>query len=787
MKLTQRINVILLPVIAGVFVVTSWILNSTMEDQTRLVYEEQLEQTVNNSLYRINYETNLADSIFSQIVNSHEYANYIADPSVHVLYDALDILLNRQREQVRSFMPGLVSIQILNSQGGILFSADDRELFTEASLPPIPSQHQHWLNPTQGIAATQESFLFETANGEIHLGRLHTFNSEFLSTATRRYKDDNKTIYFLIVINMDFLRLGTPNLQKEFEGHYSIDLRINNNSHQQNVSPSIALGKNKKFMSVTFTHPLFLREVKISEQFISQQLQEQKSKQWFLTIALILFSYSTLLSLIHRQIINPVLKLTNQVRSGKSMNSHLQAGNDEVSELHNSYTKLLEEVEKLAQFDPLTNLANRASFKSAFARVLTRSLYQNEPLAILYIDLDNFKQVNDHYGHDVGDQLLVEFSSRLLDSIRSTDACSRVPQDDAVARLAGDEFAIVLADANPDTAALVAQRILDLFKGGFTVGQQKHNVKASIGIAIAPNDGEDVSDLMLHADAAMYQAKSAGRNCYQFFTQKIADAMKEKLDIQDQIAKALENQEFYLMFMPIYSSQTLAIESLEVLLRSTNPLLNKVGPEKFIPVAESTGLIKKIDLWVVEQALKKLHEFNQTINYQNTFSINMSSVELHNKEFPLKVGELIQKYHINPKQLDLEVTETSLTTYDKNSIQVLNELKALGLSLSLDDFGTGYTAFNQLIHYPVDHLKIDRSFVAALNTEDEKNHSMLEIIISMSSIYGLKTVAEGVETQQQLDYLIELGCDYLQGYYLSKPLIEADLLQLLASQSKQLS
>ncbi|WP_339671933.1 GGDEF and EAL domain-containing protein [Dasania marina] len=784
MKLTRRINVILLPVIAGVFIITTEILNTTMEDQARLVYEQQLEQTLTNSLYRINYETNLADSIFSQMVNSHEYANYIVDPSVHVLYDALDSLLNKQREQVRSFMPGLVSLQIINADGDILFSADERELFTEPKLPLIPKQQQRWLDKPTHNLASKGSFLFTNEEGQVHLARLHTFSSEFLSTGSRRHKDENKVSYFLIIINMDFIRLGTPALQEEFANHYHINLNINNNLDQSNITPTITLGKSKRIVSANLIHPLFEKEVTISDKFIDQQLKEQKNNQWFLTIALILFSYSSLLSLIHRQIINPVLKLTNQVRSGKKSTLETQQGNDEVAELNNAYAKLLVEVENLAQYDSLTNLANRASFKNSFARALTRSLYQEEPLAILYIDLDNFKQVNDHYGHDVGDQLLIEFSDRLLESIRSTDACSRVPQESAVARLAGDEFAVVLANSTPDTAAIVANRILELFKGGFTVGKQKHNVKASIGIAIAPDDGVEVSELMRHADAAMYQAKSAGRNCYQFFTKKIADAMKEKIDIEDELIYSLENEQFYLMFMPIYNSESLTIESLEVLLRSSNPMLNKCGPEKFIPVAESTGLIKKIDLWVIDQALRKLKEFNNTINYQKTFSINMSSVELHNKDFPKKVAKLIKKYNVDPKQIDLEVTETSLVAYDKNSIQVLNDLKALGVSLSLDDFGTGYTAFNQLIHYPVDHLKIDRSFVAALSNQDDKDQSMLEIIVSISRIYGLKTVAEGVETQQQLDYLIQLGCDYLQGYYLSKPLSEADLLSLLNKQNQ---
>ena len=378
--------------------------------------------------------------------------------------------------------------------------------------------------------------------------------------------------------------------------------------------------------------------------------------------------------------------------------------------------------------------------------------------------------------------MLIEFSDRLIDSIRTTDVASRVQYEGNIARLAGDEFAVLLPNTSPDAAALVAKRILELFKGGFTLGKIKHNVKASIGIAMAPDDGDNISDLMLHADAAMYQAKAAGRNCYHFFTKAIADAMKEKLDIQREIEYALDNDEFFLVYMPMYDAQTLKISGLEVLLRSSNNLLSRCGPDKFIPVAESTGLIKRIDLWVIEESLIKMNYFKEAILYNGNFSINMSAVELHNKDFPKKVEGLLKRHNADPARIDLEITETSLVSHDNSSIQILNTLKALGVTISLDDFGTGYTAFNQLIHYPVDYLKIDRSFVSALNTKDEKDEAMMKIIVQMAKLYGLKTTAEGIETQEQLDYLIGLGCDYLQGYYLSKPINEIELMKLLKEQ-----
>lgn len=780
MKLTQRINVILLPVIAGIFIVTTLILNATTENQARLAYEDQLEQAVNNISFRLSYETNLADALFSQTISSHEYANYISDPSSYISCNFLEAFLDRERENIRKFMPGLMSVQIITAKGEVLFSADDGDIFEDPVIPPIAQHHKHWLDKEK--ESIKESFLFKTASGILQLGRLNSFSSKQLSRSSRKYNQENKILYFLTVLNVDYLRIGTPILQRQFLNDFSIQLNINEDTHNSNVVENITIDKSHPYLLASFTHPIFDTKIKVNSTFIDKKLNKQKNQQWLLAVALILFSYLFLLLLINRQIINPILKLTRQIRVGKMSITKELKGGDEVSELNNSYVKLINKVEKLALYDPLTNLANRENFRNYFSRILSRSIDKNKRVALLYIDLDNFKQVNDHYGHDVGDQLLIEFSNRLTNSLRTTDICSMGYDNKAVARLAGDEFSVLLADTSPESANLVVERVLGLFNNGFKLGETKHNIKASIGIAMTPEDGNNVSELMMHADAAMYHAKAAGRNCYQFFTQEIADTMKHKLDIKKEIEFALDNDQFHLVYMPIFEAHTLRSSGVEVLLRSTNSLLSQCGPDKFIPVAESTGLIKRIDLWVIEQSFIKINDFKNRINYQGDFSINMSAVELHNKDFSKKLEALFKIYKINPKKINLEVTETSLVAHDKDSIQTLNNLKSLGISISLDDFGTGYTAFNQLINYPVDCLKIDRSFVNALYSKDKKGEVMLNIIVQMAKLYGLKTTAEGIETQEQLDHLINLDCNYLQGFYLSKPISEIEFIRLLEQQ-----
>lgn len=440
-----------------------------------------------------------------------------------------------------------------------------------------------------------------------------------------------------------------------------------------------------------------------------------------------------------------------------------------------------DDIRKLAYYDTLTGLPNRWSFKTNLKRILTRAKKDKQRIGLLYIDLDNFKQVNDQHGHEVGDRLLLKFSERLWEAIRPTDQLLK-PQPESLARLAGDEFVVLLPNIKePLDASIVATRILEIFDGGFKVDDVTHMVYASIGIAVYPDDATEPSDLLHQADVAMYDAKHNGRNGFRFFTQNIAETLRQRQLIEKGLRLALSEHHFFLVYMPIFDCKDNTIAAVEVLLRCESPELQGIGPDQFIPVAEASGLIKDIDLWVINNALQALLILQTEHNFKGKFCINISGVELHNEAFPAKVKHLLSYYNIAPESVELEVTETAFVAGDVTCVETLKALNKLGISLALDDFGTGFTAFSQLIHYPADCLKIDRSFVNDLFSEREARNKMVMVIQNLAKLYGLRVIAEGVENEAQLAYLKENGCDWAQGYYLSRPLSWEDLLVLLNS------
>jgi diguanylate cyclase (GGDEF)-like protein len=439
-----------------------------------------------------------------------------------------------------------------------------------------------------------------------------------------------------------------------------------------------------------------------------------------------------------------------------------------------------DDIRQMAYYDTLTGLPNRWSFKTNLERLLARAGKDKERIGLLYIDLDNFKQVNDQYGHEAGDRLLFKFSERLGEAIRPTDQLLK-PQKESLARLAGDEFVVLLPNIKePLDASAVATRVLNLFDGGLEVDGVTHMIYASIGISVYPDDATTPTELIHHADAAMYDAKNNSRNCFRFFTQKIADTLRQRQQIEKGLREALSEEQFSLVYMPIFDCKNNTIVAVEVLLRCQSPELKGIGPDQFIPVAEATGIIKDIDLWVIDNALQALIILRKKHYFKGKICINISGVELLNEHFPSKVKNLLEQHKVSPENVEIEVTETAFIADNETCLETLKALNELGVSLALDDFGTGYTAFSQLIHYPADCLKIDRSFVNDLFSEREARSKMVMVIQSLAKLYDLRVIAEGVETEAQMNYLRENGCDWAQGYYLSRPLPWDNLVKLLS-------
>ncbi len=432
-----------------------------------------------------------------------------------------------------------------------------------------------------------------------------------------------------------------------------------------------------------------------------------------------------------------------------------------------------ERIRKLAYFDSLTGLPNRESFGEQLTKSIALASRYDRALAVLYLDLDDFKRVNDTLGHNVGDVLLKQVADRVLNAVRASDSVTYMAsreEDEPAARLGGDEFAVVLSELRgADDAVTVAQRIVELLSQPFTLGAQEVFTSTSVGISVYPRDGKDAESLLKYADTAMYSAKRGGKNRYEFFDEAMNVAAQRRLLMDNQMRKALENGEFFLLFQPQMDVPTGQIDGAEALLRWQNPELGRIEPVEFIPLAEENGLIIPIGEWVLQNACAQMkHWLDHAVNLSRV-AVNISVLQFVQKDFVALVGQILEDSGLAPKYLELEITESLLAKDVEGAIKTLQELKQLGVHISIDDFGTGYSSLNYLKSFPVDRLKIDRSFVKDILSSPDDD-AIVSAVIGLAASLRLGVVAEGVETEAQLGVLRSKNCDEIQGYYLSRPI-----------------
>jgi len=430
-----------------------------------------------------------------------------------------------------------------------------------------------------------------------------------------------------------------------------------------------------------------------------------------------------------------------------------------------------------AHYDELTHLPNRVLAKQRLADALKSCPNQSCKVAVILIDLDDFKKVNDTLGHQYGDALLIESGRRLNSTIKST--CE-------LARLGGDEFLVILPDViDTQSIELQAEKIISIFAKPFILDEMEFIITASIGISTFPDDGLEVQQLLRKADSAMYQSKSTGRNTYNYFSSEWDEKTKNNLKIEQELANSLEQKQFYVVYQPIVDLANGHIVGCEALIRSHNPLLSEVGPEKFIRIAEQTGLIIPIGELVLETACKEVAEWNNKSNQARFLAVNLSPRQLWRNDFSASVVEVLEKTHLPPSCLELEVTEGMVIKSDAEIDLFMDKLNELGVIISMDDFGTGYSSLYHLKRYPFKKLKIDRSFIRDL-ADNNEDLMLVNAAIAMAHGLELDVVAEGIETMEQLNLLRKIHCEYGQGYLFSKPVPMSELMVMSNEQMAKL-
>jgi len=520
-------------------------------------------------------------------------------------------------------------------------------------------------------------------------------------------------------------------------------------------------------------------------------LTEQLGLSFIITTAVLLISFMLAFILSNRLqdlVTVPVMNLVQTMkRVSREKNYSLRsqtAGQDEIGSLIDSFNEMLSEIEsreetlrerqehlqRLAHFDNLTHLPNRSLYCDRLHQSILQAERAKKRIAVMFVDLDHFKDINDSAGHRIGDLLLVEVAGRLQKIIRASDT---------VARMGGDEFTILLPNVrDKENTGIVADKILKALSEPYRVDGNEFYITASVGITLYPDDGKTVDELLKNADTAMYKAKSDGKNMFQFYSQDMLATVTTRMILLSSLHQALKRDEFVIHYQPKMDTVRNRMIGLEALIRWNHPELGMIVPDRFIPLAEETGLIVPIGEWVIRECCRQISAWKAKGYPSFPISINVSPVQLKRQNFSEVVGQIIGETGVDSSLLELEVTETAIMQDTGFTTLTLQRFKEMGITICIDDFGTGYSSLSQLKRFPIDTLKIDKSFIVNIekNADDQ---SIVLAIISMAHSLGLKVIAEGVETRSQLSLLCEQGCQTMQGFYFSKPLPAANVERLM--------
>jgi diguanylate cyclase (GGDEF)-like protein/PAS domain S-box-containing protein len=431
-----------------------------------------------------------------------------------------------------------------------------------------------------------------------------------------------------------------------------------------------------------------------------------------------------------------------------------------------------EKISFMAYHDFLTNLPNKYSFTEKLEIAISNSISAESRGAVIFVDLDDFKTINDTFGHDHGDNLL-----KIIGDLIETS----ISKNGFAARHSGDEFFILIPEFNNiKELHTICNNIIDDFKAPFEVLGKQLYTSGSMGITIFPDDGVDTNTLYKNAETAMYVSKRRGKDIYSFFDKGMFDSIARRNSIEHELRNAVENNELSMCYQPIVNTISGNVEALEALIRWNNPVLGNVTPGEFIPIAEETGLIIKIGIWVLKTVASQHAEWMEKGYEYNHISINASPIQIQAVGFCGMVREIIEKFNIDPKHLEIEVTEGTLIKSFEDNADILKDMMTTGIKISIDDFGSGYSSLNYLTKLPINTLKIDKSFIDRIDMGNNSKN-IVNYIIKLSHELGYIVIAEGVETKVQLGMLEEMGCDLIQGYYFSKPLLNHEIEKLLLS------
>lgn len=822
MKLYSKTTILTLPLIVIPVMILAWVAYSQIIDTTKKIIIDEIDSSSKQikSNYYLNIKTAISNiGLFS---NHSTIIQYAITEDIDIRYTLLQLPLMKQFSRFNKSFPGYHEFRFIYPDGQedirwtkdyitnkdedesknstfIKMSEQNEAIFYTLYKNPDTKKPSLWFS--KRVAIRNQSIDPISRKPKLRGYLVITSNIDFLTKQISEILI-GKNGYFIIVNGLGQI-LTTPTTQPENPFGSSIYKKIN-----LGVESWEKLKGASQLIKTTLNNNHYLIGSKKidSDIYLVSILPENEfnaGTQKITTAVIIITTFSIIISAIlilfvlNYILIKPINILNNAAKKisiGKLEPIKNIESDDEIGELTQSFNEMTyyikesnEQIKFLAYHDNLTGLPNRLMFKEYLEPVLARAKRNNEYFSILFLDLDDFKRVNDSLGHKAGDKLLQTVAMRLSKSVRHEDYITTRNSDstsNVVARLGGDEFIILLADIHkPYIASKIAERILTELEIPEAIDGHEIHMSTSIGISIFPDDGNTADTLIKNADLAMYNAKELGKNTYCNYSSELNKKAKIRLSMENRLRKAVDNGDFVLHYQPQINPITNKISGVESLIRWNDPEHGLIPPIEFIPIAEDSGLVLKLTDWVLHESCRQNKEWQDMGLPPIIISSNISGIDIARRDLKKVINNALSANQLSPEYLEVELTESVMMSTDIDVVSILREINEIGVSIALDDFGTGYSSLNYLLRFPIQTLKIDRSFIIDIEHNRTKA-SITSSIIEMAHTLDLKVIAEGIEKEEQLKILKQHKCDVIQGFYYSKPVESQFIVEMLNNDSQ---
>ncbi|WDZ77404.1 bifunctional diguanylate cyclase/phosphodiesterase [Ensifer adhaerens] len=762
MNLGKRALILIFPVVLAGYLLAAVSVHVTQSRSIRALEHAKLSQRLEHAAAVFQNEIGRSKGFLNALLNGNSLRQYVSETDENYRANALGVRLQESLKSLLDDPTGYVSLALLTSDL-------KTDYYFENSFDPFAQIDEAQLNLARRLIRDDKladwTYLYEAGQ------RPRIVYSFFLDpVAFSRPLPSKKSNALLVQVAIQPDRF--LDMQQALKKEYGSDIVLQPwpLAITEDLSASVHLG------------PSLYATLTVSSEHFDALMARQKFLLALGAVAMSLFSIWLIIVLIRRFITDPIASLDANVMAVmvgardeiRDMEEKGEIGRltENIRELHRQSVQSLKLVQRSSWTDTLTGISNRGHFNALAAGAVREAIAAGEKCSLLFIDIDNFKFVNDKHGHEIGDELLKTLAVRIGERVDAiTERRGQKPA--ILARLSGDEFAVFVRSRPGDgTVREISAAILGLFEDGFEVSDKRYPVTASIGAAICPDDATNLAELISNADAAMYQAKTSGKNRSARFSRALHDKRTRLRQIQDELRSLDPDEQFHLVYMPMVDTEG-RVTGCEALLRWYSPVLGNVTPDEFVPIAESSGLFTKIDWWVINQAMSDCGQLKALFGPETVLAINISSAELHSKAIADHFSECLERHGLEARSIEIELTETFAVKFSDQLRRNIDALRQKGFRLSIDDFGAGYTSVQQIIEYTADTIKLDRALVSNLTAS--QSLPVLKALIALCHAKDVAVVGEGIDTPEKLSMLTAAGCDLFQGYLISKPLPIEDL------------